>query len=585
VKFLDFGIGIPIPIDAATSTFAILAKRRVGKSNTAVVMAETFYAAGIPFLAIDPKGDWYGVRADGPTLKGLKVVIFGGLHADVPLESSQGAFIAELVAQERISCVLDVSEFSEGEKNRFLTDFALKLLKVNRSPLHCFFEEADDYIPQKPFREQARTVGAFQKLVKNGGFRGIGCTLITHRSAVISKNVLNQTETLIIHRTTAPADQKAVGLWFEHQAVADQILDTLSTLDNGEAWVVSPHFLGLEAPVRVLFPRRGTFDSGDTPRVGGRAKRAKSLADIDIEGIRLRMKETIERAKADDPRELKARIAELEKELKRAKLPAPQRTFMPVEVKPPKEIQVIKPKELDRLARYIDALSQRQQVVVSAIENLQKKIELARKGAAEPRGGALMPLTVNDRIKGKLRLPDQHRVKITATLHGPKQNGESKLPKGAREMLVALATMNKPLSVAEVAALSGVPPRSSTMRNYRSMLKVGGLVDVLHDGRLEITQAGTAVLGSEPIRPKTAREMFEFWMPKLPEGARRMIQVLRMRHASSDDTTRAELGAEAGIDPASSTFRNYMSMLKVRGLIVVSGDAVSVNPDLYLGGE
>lgn len=67
-RSLDFGIGIEIPMSAATETFAIVAKRRVGKSNTAVVMAEAFYAAGIPFCTIDPKGDWYGVRIDGPRM-------------------------------------------------------------------------------------------------------------------------------------------------------------------------------------------------------------------------------------------------------------------------------------------------------------------------------------------------------------------------------------------------------------------------------------------------------------------------------------------------------------------------------------
>lgn len=98
MKHLDFGIGIEIPLAAATETFAIVAKRRVGKSNTAVVMAEAFYGVGVPFVAVDPKGDWYGVRADGPRLSGLKVVIFGGRHADVPLEATKPLTAVEVAA-------------------------------------------------------------------------------------------------------------------------------------------------------------------------------------------------------------------------------------------------------------------------------------------------------------------------------------------------------------------------------------------------------------------------------------------------------------------------------------------------------
>ena len=41
---------------AATETFAILAKRGMGKTNTAVVMAEEMVAGGHHIVAIDPTG-------------------------------------------------------------------------------------------------------------------------------------------------------------------------------------------------------------------------------------------------------------------------------------------------------------------------------------------------------------------------------------------------------------------------------------------------------------------------------------------------------------------------------------------------
>lgn len=52
-----------LPIDAATRRMAIVAMSGAGKSNLAVVMAEQFYEAGVPFVAIDGKGDWYGLRS------------------------------------------------------------------------------------------------------------------------------------------------------------------------------------------------------------------------------------------------------------------------------------------------------------------------------------------------------------------------------------------------------------------------------------------------------------------------------------------------------------------------------------------
>lgn len=52
---LDLGTAVDgrryvMPIDAATSTFGILAKKGAGKSNTAVVMAEEMWAAGVSFV-------------------------------------------------------------------------------------------------------------------------------------------------------------------------------------------------------------------------------------------------------------------------------------------------------------------------------------------------------------------------------------------------------------------------------------------------------------------------------------------------------------------------------------------------------
>jgi uncharacterized protein len=111
VTELHISRDLGLPLDAITETFAILAKRGAGKSNAAVVMAEEMYDAGLPWVAIDPKGDWWGVRAAGDGKNpGLEVVVFGGQHGDVPLEPTAGRLVADLIVESRITCVLDVSE-------------------------------------------------------------------------------------------------------------------------------------------------------------------------------------------------------------------------------------------------------------------------------------------------------------------------------------------------------------------------------------------------------------------------------------------------------------------------------------------
>jgi len=114
---------------AATDTFGLLAVRGAGKSNAAAVMAEGFFAAKVPFVVVDPVRAWWGLRSSrdgqGP---GLPIPIFGGRHGDVPLERSGGGLVADLVVDERLSCVLDLSDFeSEGAKKEFLLAFAKRL--------------------------------------------------------------------------------------------------------------------------------------------------------------------------------------------------------------------------------------------------------------------------------------------------------------------------------------------------------------------------------------------------------------------------------------------------------------------------
>jgi hypothetical protein len=122
---------LTLPLDAVTQTFAILAKRGVGKTYTAAVMTEEMLKAGLQVVIADPIGVWWGLRSssDG-TRAGLPIIVLGGDHGDVPLEVAAGETIADLVVDERLSVVLDLSRFRKGEQTRFMTDFCERLYTV-----------------------------------------------------------------------------------------------------------------------------------------------------------------------------------------------------------------------------------------------------------------------------------------------------------------------------------------------------------------------------------------------------------------------------------------------------------------------
>jgi DNA helicase HerA-like ATPase len=52
---MEINLGtLKMPINSATKTFAILAKRGAGKTYTGAVLAEEFYKNNIPFVVFDP---------------------------------------------------------------------------------------------------------------------------------------------------------------------------------------------------------------------------------------------------------------------------------------------------------------------------------------------------------------------------------------------------------------------------------------------------------------------------------------------------------------------------------------------------
>lgn len=565
---MKVAVGLDLPLQAVTETFAILAVRRAGKSNTAVVIAEQMHAAGLPWVAVDPKGDWWGVRSsasgNGP---GLAVVVFGGLHGDLPLEPGAGAYIADLVAARRLTCVLDTSEMSKGEQIRFLVAFAERLLKVNREPLHLFLEEADEYIPQRVESDMARVVGAVGKLVRRGGFRGIGTTIISQRSAVVNKDVLSQVGSLIVLRTTSPQDRKAISDWVRDKVGgADEMLASLPSLANGEAWVWSPEFLG--ETKRVQFGRRRTFDSGATPEVGKRRIEPSRLADVDLAAIKEAMGEFIQRAEAQDPAKLHKRIRVLEAELAKVRSERPQPEVREVRV----EVPVVPPEVGAGLQR-LEADMRRMAEATGALYNL-----------------------IGDTKRGRLEPVESYEVRPVATpvVAVPREsrpaseaNGDGSLSPAKQRILDALAWLESVRipegSKTQVALLVDQSPTSGTFANYLGSLRTAGLVSYPGPGRVALTDEGRNVSGFVD-GPRSSAEMHEMLFRKVGAAKARILRALIDAYPQA--LMKVDVAEQVGQSASSGTFANYLGALRSLGLIdyPAPGQAVAL-PVLFLDGR
>ncbi|OCX12637.1 MULTISPECIES: ATP-binding protein [Phyllobacteriaceae] len=279
---------------------AIVGTTGAGKTFTAKSAVEQLLELGRRVIVIDPTGAWWGLRsgADGSENGGFPVLIFGGEHADVPItpDADTGKALALALAERDVQAIIDTSEMTHGEKNRFLTPFLENLYAKNKTALHLIVDEADEIASQRLADGEQRLFGAFDKIVRRGRIKGFRPVMISQRPAVIHKNVLSQIGTLIALKLTSPQDRKAIEEWVKGNADADQaraVMGSLPKLQRGEGWVWSPADDELEL---VKFLPIRTFDSSRTPEVGETVV-APALTGVDVAALRQMM---VDAAKAKE---------------------------------------------------------------------------------------------------------------------------------------------------------------------------------------------------------------------------------------------------------------------------------------------
>lgn len=316
-----------LPAAAVTERLAFLGRVGSGKTYAAMKMAEEMARIGAQFVVLDPVGVWWGLRlaADGHS-KGIEIPVLGGLHGDVPLESADaaksGELTADFIASTGTPAILDVSQFETNiAKARFVEHFLARFFfkkKAAPSAVHLFIEEAQEFIPQEPGRDENNMLSAAHRLIKLGRNFGMGVSIISQRPQEVSKKALNLSEVVFAFQMTGLLERKAVEGWIADKDIHGQdIKAELPKIPKWHAHVWSPAWLKISEVVAI--GERWTYDASSTPKVG-KLSTVITLSDIDLPALRAQMAETIERAKADDPKLLRAEIATLRRE--RATAPA-----------------------------------------------------------------------------------------------------------------------------------------------------------------------------------------------------------------------------------------------------------------------
>lgn len=579
MKTLKISKDISLPLDFVTQAAAILAKRRAGKSYTMRRIAEQLLGAEQQVVLVDPKGDQWGIRSSADGKKpGYPITILGGEHGDVPLEVGAGELVAKLVVEERVSILLDLSMFRKHEIATFMTAFMENLYRLKakedfRTPVMLIIDEADAIAPQKPQKGEERMLGAAEDIVRRGGQRGIGCLLITQRSAVLNKNVLTQAQMLIVLRTIAPQDLAAMKAWVDVHGTIEQgkeLMESLPSLPVGDAWFWSPGWPtneGIFTRAHVL-PIE-TFDSGATPKPGEKKIVPKNLADVDLEALKNQMAATIEKAKNDDPKNLRKRIGDLEKEntsLKARSTPLVEPTTQVKEVRV--EVPVLKDSQIKRIEEAANKMYKEAERHGKAMAFLWGNFDQVGKSLAE----AMNAITTVNKITAPLQTvtphPPRQKEQPVASERKPVSIGvelDGSINPREQKILDAVAwleSINVAPSTVAVAFLSDYVV-SGNFNNLKGGLKTKGLIEYPTPGVIKLTDEGRS-LANLPESTPTQGELHEKVKNVLGDRHWKILKPLIDAYPEALSTQ--EIAAAAGYE-VSGNFNNLKGRLRTLGLI------------------
>jgi hypothetical protein len=547
---------VAIPREVLDHHTAILGKTGSGKTNTAKLLIEQVVEQGARVCVLDPiKSDWWGMTssADGKR-PGLPFHILGGPRAHVPLHAGAGKAIAEIVANGSLPLsILDMADFGPGGQMQFFVDFVPTLIKKMRGVLYLVMEEAHLFAPKERsgFGAENMAIHWAKTLATAGRSKGVRLIPVTQRVQSLHNALLGSCETLIAQRLTAPADQEPVIKWLRANTDKDtaaSIASSISSLGTGTGWICSG-----EAKIfqRVQFARIKTFDNSATPTHDATEISVKT-APVDHDALRAIIGDAVKEAEANDPKVLKARIAELERDARRQKPSAPtEGMFTQAEVN--QQIAAA----IQSAQVQVGKANRESERLLGLLAHIEKAAASGVTGQPVEKPVITSPVVVA--AVALKRPPPQVRqdaVERPEGLDGPQQRILNSLAFWEATGLPA------PYSRVQVAFMANYSPKGSTFQTPLSTLRGKGLVDY-QDGKVMFTDAGRALAISHG--QPTQEEVHERVMARLDGPMRRILSPLLSAYPNAMD--RDSLAAAAEYSPQGSTFQTPLSTLKGLGLI------------------
>jgi hypothetical protein len=573
---------LPIPEKVLDQHVVLLGKTRSGKSSTMRVLVEHLLDQHKPVCIVDPKGDWWGLKlaanGKGP---GYPIVIFGGQHADVPINARAGAHVAELIATGNRPSLVDLKGWTVSDRTQFWIDFASTFFKLSKGMRWLAVDEAHHFAPKgRILSPQAGMALHWSTTLADAGL-GMGIHLIvaSQRPQKVHNDVLTSCETLIAKRVIHPRDREAIEEWIldgaGDAARGKEVLSGLAQLDRSEGWVWSPEIdFG---PKQITFPLFSTYDSFK-PQDPKRATKLKGWASVDLAEVKAKLAAVIKEAEASDPKALRAEIARLKAELAKAGNSA----NTPAAVDPD-TIKKAEERGFEQAKRKLGTAAERElklrigtmtaalrkageafaaelkEIVTSAVgaADLKTDLTFVPEPAAPPAQSARAlggPTDQHRRfgLNGPPKPPKPPRA-------APAADGDGALSGPTLRLLTSIAfwqSIGTPQpSRSQVAFVARYSPKSSGFEKALSIARTAGLIDYPSGGRVALRPEGQA--GAQHMSGEDAADAI------MSVLSRPQLTLAGALITAGAPLTREELAQRTNYSDKSSGFEKVLSQLNM----------------------
>lgn len=508
----------PMPDAVFKQHTIVLGKTRSGKSSKMRLMVERLLDVKHPVCIIDPKGDWWGLKSSADGKKaGYPVIIFGGEHADVPINEHAGAHVAELIATGNRPCIIDLGGWMVGARTRFFIDFASTLFKLTKGARWLVIDECHNFAPQGRIMDPdaGKMLHWANRLASEGAGKGLTLISASQRPQKVHKDYVTSHETLIACKVIHKLDRDAVKDWIDGCGDPEQgkeVFKTLGSLPKPQAWVWCPEIQF--GPALVTFPMFKTYDSFK-PQEEGDAAKLKGWASVDLEEVNQKLAAVIAEEAAKDPAELRGDLAAANAKIKLLESKAPT---APAATKA--DLEAAEKRGFDR-GRVASEAETAPVWFRRGVEHMAQHIaqlstpEIVTYGLKQFKNvGALPVATSAPKAPAVQRTQPMHRI-----VQPPADESSAMLPSAARKMLAVLDT-NPPVrrTWTQVASLAGLKARGGSYNTAKKALSESGLI-AENGGLVEI---GTPS-ASAPSGNLAPAEMVDMWAKNLARGPSRIL--------------------------------------------------------------